>query len=191
MSRSRYLWITEVVVAAAIALVAAAAGAGCSGGDCGPGTAAADGLELAGTGVDVRYAGLGATANNDCPDPGAPSGVVSLTINGTQTGSSFAVTLCIPRPDRLAAGDTAQLGTDVRIVDLGAILTGGCTLARATTMTPSGTVTAAGMCGNGRDAAGFALTFDGTVPMKRTCGTQVDVLVLALTGTVAVSGPGS
>ncbi|HTJ45433.1 MAG TPA: hypothetical protein VL463_25180 [Kofleriaceae bacterium] len=163
----------------------------CCGSDpvCGPGMAADNGLELAGTGVDVHYKDLHASANNDCPDPSAPSGVISLTIGGSQDGSAFPVTLCIPRPDRLSSGALA-LGTDVKIIDLGADIGNGCTLARATTPDPTGTVKASGLCGNGKDPAGFALTFEnGVVPMKRTCGAQVDVLNLALTGTVAVAGP--
>jgi hypothetical protein len=185
MSRSRSRSATSAAVAAAAALALA----GCpDGGTCGPGAAAADGLGLAGTGVDVHYQALAASANNDCPEPGAPAGVVSLTIGGTQVGAGFPITLCVPRPDRLD-GAAVQLGTDVQVIDLGADAGGGCTLALATTGAPSGTVTAAGVCDDGTSAAGFALTFDGIVPMKRTCGTQVDELDLALTGTVAISGP--
>ena len=183
MSRSRYL---SSISAAALGLGAAC----CGGGEtCGPGAAAVDGLTLAGSGVNVAYTMLAASVNNDCPDPAAPSGVVSVTVTGTQVGTAFHVNLCIPRPDKLSAGPLA-LGTDVKIIDLGADIGGGCTLARDATQMPTGTVTATGLCNNGKDAAGFALTFDaGVVPMKRTCGAQVDVLNLALTGTVAVAGP--
>ncbi len=184
MSRSRFHSTTSV-----LALALAAASSACSGGDtCGPGTAAIDALALAGTGVDVHYTALGASANGDCPDPGAPSGVVSLTIDGTQTGSSFSITLCVPRPDEIGR-TTAQLGTDVRIMNLDATLGAGCTLARAASKAPTGTVIGSGVCSNGTDPAGFALTFDGVVPMTRTCGASVDELDLALTGTVAISGP--
>jgi hypothetical protein len=166
------------------------AGTACCGGNdaCGPGTAAADGLELAGTGVDVHYTDLRAMANNDCPAVGEPADVTSLTLTGTQTGSSFSLLLCIPRPDLLGA-QPVQLGTDVQIKGLGASIGGGCTLDHAVTAGASGTVTASGVCGKGKDPAGFALTFDGVVPMKRTCGAMVDTLDLALTGTVAVAGP--
>lgn len=184
MSRSPYL--------SSISVALLATGAACCGGGgetCGPGAAAANGTELAGTGVDVRYTMLKALVNNDCPDPAAPSGVISVTISGTQEGTAFPLTLCIPRPDLLASQPLA-LGTDVKIVDLSADLGAGCTLARATSQAPTGTVTATGLCNNGKDPAGFALTFDSdVVPMKRTCGAQVDVLNLALTGTAAVAGP--
>ena len=182
MSHSRYLSI--------ISALALGAGTACCGGDtCGPGSAPVDGLELAGTGVDVKYTMLQAHPNNDCRDPNAPAGVVSLTINGTQTGTAFGLTLCIPRPDKLGSGALA-LGTDVVVVDTGADIGGGCTLSHAATPAPTGTVTSSGACGNGSDAAGFALTFEnGVVPVKRTCGANVDVLMLALTGTVAVAGP--
>jgi len=176
----------EVRIAAALGLAALA----CCGGDdkCGPGTAAADGLSLAGTGVDVKYAGLVASPNNDCPAVGAPGDVTSVTVSGTQVGSSFSVTLCIPRPDLLAS-TPGTLGTDVKIIDMGANIGNGCTLARSATGTPTGTVVASGLCGAGKNAAGFALTFDGVVPIKRTCNGTTDVLDLALTGTVAVSAP--
>jgi hypothetical protein len=187
MSRSPYRSSISVALGAS----ALALGAACCGGGetCGPGMAAANGLSLAGSGINVEYTMLGAHVNNDCPDPAAPSGVVSLTISGTQDGAAFPVTLCIPRPDKLSSGPLT-LGTDVKIIDLGADIGGGCTLARDTTQMPTGTVSATGLCGNGKDKAGFALIFDnGVVPMKRTCGAQVDVLNLALTGTVAVAGP--
>lgn len=187
MSRSPYLSSISVALVAILATGAACCGGG--GDTCGPGAAAANGAELAGTGVDVRYTMLQALVNNDCPDPAAPSGVISVTISGTQEGTAFPFTLCIPRPDRLATEPLA-LGTDVKIVDLSANIGGGCTLDRATSQAPTGTVTATGVCNNGKDPAGFALTFDnGIVPMRRTCGAQVDVLDLALTGTVAVAGP--
>lgn len=188
MSRSRFRSTTRLlVVAAATAALALAAG-GCPNADqCGPGSAADDGLALSGSGVDVTYQGLAASANNDCPSASAPAGVVSLTIGGTQVGTSYPITLCVSRPDLLDAAGL-QLGTDVQVIDLGADLGGGCTLALGTGAA-SGSVTGAGVCDNGTNAAGFAITIDGTVPMKRTCGTQVDQLDLTLAGTIAVSGP--
>jgi hypothetical protein len=185
MSRSRFLSVISACGLAGLAL-----GSACCGGDsCGPGGAAADGLELAGTGVDVRYGGLSAGSNHDCPDPNAPAGVTSITISGAQTTSTFPVTFCIPRNDLLGVQGLA-LGADVKIVDLAADIGNGCTLALMSTPAPTGTVTATGVCGDGTDHAGFAMTVEnGVVPMKRTCGAQVDVLNLALTGTVAVAVP--
>ncbi len=180
MSRSRYLSITS-------ALLLGATTACCGGDTCGPGSAAPDGLTLTGSGVAVTYAMLTASANNDCPDPAAPAGVVSLTISGTQVGSSFPVTFCVPRPDLLGSG-VRQLGTDVKVVDIGADIGSGCTLSLASATAPSGPVQASGVCGNGTDSAGFALDFENdTVTVKRTCGATVDMLTLALSGTVAVA----
>ncbi len=173
--------------AVALGLVGLALGA-CSGDTCGPTSAAIDGLTLAGTGVDVAYTGLTASGNNDCPETGAPVGVVSLTIAGAQRGGAFPITLCVPRPDRLGE-DPVALGSAVQIVDLTADLGGGCTLSRATTGAITGTASASGLCGAGVDPAGFALTIDGVVPMKRTCASGTDVLMLALSGTIAVAGP--
>jgi hypothetical protein len=183
MSRSRYL-------SAISGLIALALGSACCGGDtCGPGSAAPDGLELAGTGIDVHYSGLLSSSNHDCPDPNAPAGATSVTISGAQTTSTFPVVFCVPRNDLLGV-QGLTLGTDVKIIDLTADIGGGCTLSLGTTPAATGTVTATGVCGDGADHAGFAMTFEnGTVPVKRTCGAQVDMLTLALTGTVAVSGP--
>jgi hypothetical protein len=183
MSRSRYLSTISV-------LLVGATTACCGGNDsCGPGSASANGLTLTGSGVNVTYTALAASANNDCPDPAAPAGVVSLTISGTQVGSSFPITFCVPRPDLLQSG-VRQLGTDVKVVDVGADIGGGCTLALSSTTAPAGSVQASGVCGNGSDHAGFALDFESdTVTVKRTCGATVDMLTLALSGTVAVGGP--
>ena len=180
MSHSRFLSI--------ISGLALAAGTACCGGDtCGPGSAKADGLTLTGSGVSVTYAGLTASANNDCPDPAAPAGVVSLTISGTQVGSSFPITFCVPRPDLLGSG-VRQLGTDIKVVDVGADIGGGCTLSISSTTAPSGPVQGSGVCGDGTDPAGFALDFESdTVTVKRTCGATVDMLTLALSGSVAVA----
>jgi hypothetical protein len=183
MSRSRFRSSIEL----ALAIAAAGLGA-CSGDTCGPTSAPVDGLTLAGTGVDVAYTMLGASGNNDCPETGAPSTVVSLTIAGTQRGGSFPITLCVPRPDRLSAAPVA-LGTAVQIVDLSADLGGGCTLTKATTGAITGTASVTGLCGAGEDPAGFALSIDGVVPMKRTCAAGTDVLDLALKGTISVAGP--
>ena len=62
---------------------------------CGPGGAPMDGL-TAGNGSDVAlvYENLTASANNDCPDPSAPSGVISLTINGSEKGGTGLITFC-------------------------------------------------------------------------------------------------
>jgi hypothetical protein len=69
-------------------------------GDCGPGATPPDGLRVFGDGFEARYTMLQAGANNDCPDPNAPAGVISLTIAGIQDGiEPGLITLCVPRPD--------------------------------------------------------------------------------------------
>jgi len=74
MSRSSFLSIISVLVCAN----------GCSDPDCGPHGAPAD-LAISGANVSLSYGGLSGSPNNDCPDPGAPKGVVSLTICGELT----------------------------------------------------------------------------------------------------------
>lgn len=174
---------------AALGLLVLAGGlAGCSD-PCGPGDAPADGLVLAAVddvALTTRIAGLIAGANNDCPAADAPAGVVSLTIAGASLEGSRPFTWCVPRPDLLASGaiDLA----DARFFDAGATLDG-CTLSLPAAPAATGTVTSTGMCGNGADGAGFALTFAGELTLARDCGGTVDDVRVTLTGTVAVAGP--
>ncbi len=183
-------------ITSALALAAGLGlGAGCSDSalDCGTHGAPVSGLVTAGTGAMLTFGNMSASPNNDCPVSGAPSGVTSLTITGTQTDGQGRITLCVGRPDRLATG-TQALGTtagqgQVALVDL-AGSSNGCMLAFDTTQPPpTGTVTVTGMCDNGESSSGFSLVLDGALSMTRTCGQAVDSLSVTLTGRVAVAGP--
>jgi hypothetical protein len=167
--------------------------AGCPGDDsCGPGDAPGDGLTVTGNGVDLRYHALSATPNNDCPDPAAPEGVVSLTIVGTQVNGADAFNLCVPRPDQLESDLPLVPNTQthapmtIEIVDVNAAA-GGCTFVFDDATPPTGTAHAEGICADGTDPAGFALLITGQVSLERTCGAQVDVLRVDLAGTVSVA----
>jgi hypothetical protein len=179
MSRSLFLLAISVVAA------------GCSDDSsttCGPGGAATDGL-TAGNGSDVSltFENLSASANNDCPDPAAPSGVISLTITGSQKNGTGLVTFCVPRPDKLTTGNV-QLGSDVKIVDLNGT-SNSCMLTTNATTVPLGSVGSIGVCDNGTNHAGFALVFAGNVVLSRDCAGTVDNVPVQLVGTVAVSVP--
>ena len=165
--------------------------AGCPSDDesCGPESAPATIAATNGTDITLTYSGLSSLSGNDCPDPAAPSGVVSLSIEGTQMGGTGRLTFCIPRPDLLKDGRT--LGTtgnmgQLRVIDFTG-MANSCTFALDSTMPPTGTGTGTGVCKNGTDAAGFALALSGTVNLKRTCGATVDTVSLMLAGNVAVS----
>jgi hypothetical protein len=178
MSRSLFLLATSLLI-------------GCSDDastTCGPGGAASDGL-TAGNGSDVAlvYENVSASANNDCPDPAAPTGVVSLTVNGSQKGGTGLITFCIPRPDNLAKGNVS-LGSDVKIVDVTGTA-GSCMVSKNSTTVPLGTVGSIGLCDNGTNKKGFALVFDGNLVLSRDCGGTVDNVPVQLVGTVAVSVP--
>jgi hypothetical protein len=164
--------------------------AGCSDDTCGPGSAAADGLTVTGAGVALTYGAMGAGLNNDCPDLISPPPVpTSVTVHGLQTGAADQrrFTLCIPRPDTLTkqtmplVHDT-NTGIDVRLVDLQG-MDASCTYTLGNTVT--GTVKTSGLCGNGADNAGFALTIDATVQLNREC--MSDTIDVQLSGTVAVA----
>ena len=169
-----------------ICLLLLALVAGCPADDaCGPGDATADGLLLSNTEIEVRYHEMVASANNDCPDPAAPEGVISLTIAGVQVAGSDGITFCVGRPDLLSGG--LPLGTGVQVIDVGAE-SGGCTLTRNPTAA-TGTATADGICQNGTDPAGFALSVQGQVSVDRDCSGVMDTLRLDLSGTISVAPP--
>lgn len=187
MSLSRFLSPISPVVA-----VAAAAGmAGCGDDSCGPAGAPDVGLVASGDAVTLTFGHLTSGLNRDCPASGAPDGVISMTIQGTQTDGQGRITLCVGRPD-LLAGQALALGIDagaaVQVIDL-AGTANNCTFAVDRNRVPSGTASASGLCGNGSDAAGFALVLDGAATLTRTCGTAVDPVPVTLRGRVAVAGP--
>ena len=199
MSHSRFLSITDRVSGLGSGLVfvagavIAAAGAGCSDDSCGPGDAPVNGLVASDSQITLTYGQLGAAQNNDCRDPDAPAGVISLTIRGMQTDATGFITLCVARPDLLAKQAQAlgpdAAGSEVRLVDLsGTASTCRFTIDRTASAQPiTGSVTSSGLCGNGSDAAGFALALDGAVSLARTCGTTTDSLRVTLNGRVAVA----
>jgi hypothetical protein len=172
------------------AWLAALAAAGCSDDPCGPGGAPAVGLTATGAGVNLSYGNLVGGLNNDCPAPDAPAGIVSLTLQGGQSGGTGRMTLCVRRPDLLAQG-AQPLGHDVPDAEVLLIdVTGaasGCSFTIDRSQPPTGTATTAGLCGNGSNPAGFALSLDGSVSLTRTCGAAVDSVQLSLAGTVAVT----
>jgi hypothetical protein len=182
------------LVLALVLALGSAAGCGGGGGDsCGPGGAPDSGLVASGGGLALTYGQLRGSPNRDCPSAGAPSGVISLSIDGKQTdaGASGLITLCIGRPDLLASQPLAlgaEPATDVHVVDLNGSANG-CMLAVDRSQPPGGTVSSTGLCGNGSDAAGFALVLDATLALTRTCGTTVDSVPITLRGRVAVAGP--
>jgi hypothetical protein len=167
---------------------------GCSD-DCGPGGAPASGLLVSGdtstSTFAIEYGNLSSLLGNDCPDPAAPEGVISVSIEGRQTGDAASgVTLCIPRPDLLMQGDrtlgTAISTADVRIIDLGGSADG-CTFRLDISQAPTGAAQATGVCDNGDSPEGFALSFDGAVGMRRTCGATTDTVAATLRGRIAIA----
>lgn len=193
MSQSRSRSSTSL---ASVALLALGSAAGCGGGggdSCGPGGAPDSGLVASGGGLTLTYGQFTGRPNNDCPASGAPMGVISLTITGMQTdtgGGGFA-TLCVGRPDQLAS-QPLGLGFDaaaaVRVFEING-QANGCTFSVDPSQLPGGTASATGLCGNGSDAAGFALVLDATLALTRTCGTTIDTVPVTLRGRVAVAGP--
>ncbi len=189
MSHLHFLSITSVALVAGATAVT-----GCGDDSCGPGGAPDTGLLASTDTVTLTYGNLISGLNNDCPAADAPSGVVSMTILGHQSDSvlsntSGLLTLCIARPDLLAKQAQA-LGTDagapVRVVDLSGDANN-CSFTVDKTQPATGSATSSGLCGNGSDAAGFAIAIDGSLSLTRTCGTTVDSVQITLRGRVAVA----
>jgi hypothetical protein len=157
---------------------------GCSDDACGPGSAPDNGLVAGDVDNKLTFGGLASSANNDCPDPSAPSGVVSLTVSGTQTDGTGFITLCISRPDQLSAG-VALGAAGLRIIDLMG-QANGCDYKIESTRPVTGTAKATGVCDNGA-SGGYALTIDGHISLTKTCATSSETLAVNLVGTVAVN----
>jgi len=160
------------------------------GSSCGPDDAPAGPVHATASAVTLDYENLSSLSGNDCPDPAAPSGVISLSIEGMQMGGTGGrLTFCIPRPDLLdegrALGSTAMMG-EARVIDFSG-MAGGCSFAYDSTMPPTGTMTATGICKNGTAKEGFALDISGTVTLKRTCGATIDSVAVMVSGKVAVT----
>ena len=186
MSRLRFHSATSLLLLAP--LVA------CGGGDgdsCGPGGAPASGLVATVSGTPLTFGQLTSGLNNDCPASNPPAGVVSMTIFGTQTGGNGAIALCVSRPDLLSGGSQAlgpdAAGSEVRLIDLTADANG-CSYSVDRAKSISGAATSKGMCDNGNDPAGFALTLSGTLSFTRTCSSTVDSVQVTLSGTAAING---
>jgi hypothetical protein len=171
-------------------MTGAAAVAGCGDDSCGPGGAPDAGLVASSDAITLTYGTLTGGLNNDCPASDAPAGVVSLTIIGMQVGGSGFITLCVARPDLLARQPQALgldvPGVEVRIVDLVG-MADSCSFAIDRSQPATGDATSSGLCGNGSDAAGFALALDGSLSLTRTCGATIDSVRVTLDGRVAVA----
>ena len=171
--------------------------AGCPGDDavCGFGEAPVDGIVVAAGADSFEYGGFQAGLNNDCP---GQDGVVSVTVFGAQVdpaGAAF-LTLCLPRPDLLEAGTAYPLRPDVQpvpegdrvqVIDVDADHADDCTWSLDGGALDA-TASFEGVCDDGADPAGFALTLDGTVTLREDCPATPPVNVeVTLGGTVRVT----
>jgi len=188
-SGSRFPCRTRLAVL--VAAVAALSLAGCDDeATCGSAGTSAIGIVAGDDQITLTYGGLVSGINNDCPDPDAPEGVISMTIAGTQTDGTGLITLCVSRPDELATTKLALgidvVPSDVHIVDVGGTANG-CTFTFDDTRPPTGTASTEGLCDNGANPAGFVLILDGAISLDRTCGATVDKVAVTLRGRIAVT----
>ena len=153
---------------------------------CGPGGAPDVGIVASSASVEMTYGNFSAGPHHDCTE--TPPVVESLTFGGVQMGSGNLVTFCVPRPDQLRDG--VPIGTGLRIIDF-AGEANGCSYCLSAGAT-DGTARASGLCDDGTNSAGFALTLDGNIVVKEfcpaivTCPTGGTDVTLRLSGTVAI-----
>lgn len=183
MQRLLFLSSTSLALVTLATLGALSA---CGDDSCGPGTAPDFGILASSADVTLNYGNLTSGQNNDCPDPDAPAGVISVTIQGMQLNGPGLLTLCVGRPDLLAKG-SIPLGTaGARIIDLNGADDAGCMYAFDSSRPVTGDVSSSGLCDNGANPAGYALTVDGNISLKRTCVTTIDTIAVSFDGTAAV-----
>jgi hypothetical protein len=174
-------------------LAAVAALSGCGDDEnCGPGEAAADGIQIEVDGQTLSYGNFTSSPNNDCPDPGG--GPTALTIEGEQvfpaTSATFHLTFCLPSPDDIGESPIALSGDDrVQVIDVSGEIDG-CRVFRDASQTPSGTIAFIGYCDDGLHPGGYALELSGSVPALRACaidaGTGQDSVTLDVSGRAAI-----
>jgi hypothetical protein len=121
---------------------------------------------------EILWTNWRSSPNNDCGETGGP---ISLTVEADQMGSDRAITLCLPRPDKLSGSPVEVTDTTrIRIIDIFADLSEpGCLASLDRSMAASGQVAFPGICGDGQDSAGYSIDFDISVPMTVTCGADV------------------
>jgi hypothetical protein len=137
--------------------------------------------------VTFEFGAFQATASDACPAQDAPSGVMSLSIKGSEMGNFFgAITLCVPRPDELAT-QALPLGTGVQVIDFSAS-DANCNYTIDTTMPLTGTARGEHECDDGTSKAGFALEITGSATLNQLCFTDMDLVPVTLTGTTAIGG---
>jgi hypothetical protein len=179
--------------------------AGCPSGDDPPfcGTVGGDEtIEVASDERSVRFGLVTAGANNDCPAPAPPDGLISVTVFAEQVEPAGAavLTFCLPRPDLLEGdegGVTVPLlpdtqpageGDRVHLIDVQAAHPDGCRWEGAVGAVPSGTVTFRGLCGDAVDEGAWDLTIDAEVDVTETCEGEPDVdVAVTIEGTATVT----
>jgi hypothetical protein len=167
---------------------------------CGPSDDAGDAITVSAESQVFRFASFTVAANNDCPAPAPPAGLISVTIFSQQIepAGTGLITLCLPRPDLVeGVGVEVPLDPDnhpaeaddrAHTIDVDADLGNGCRWVLDAATPPDGTATFTGVCGDAEDARGFELALAGTVALIERCTGMPDRAVTAtLAGSVVVS----
>lgn len=97
--------------------------------------------------------------------------------------TTLPIVFCIPRPDKLSG--EVSIGSAVKVVDIFAEADS-CSFELADGESPSGAARFDGLCDHGANPAGYSLSLDGDVVLRRECATSTDLVAVRLAGTVAV-----
>jgi hypothetical protein len=158
---------------------------GCGDPVCGPADDALPAVTATMGSSEVTWDQWRSSPNNDC---GEPDGPISLTLEAQQDGSSFALTLCLPRPDKLSASPVdINEATRVQIIDIFAEVGDGCMASLDRSRAATGTIGFPGLCGDGDGPDGYGLDLRFSAPMTIACdGADPVAEVMQFSGAVAV-----
>lgn len=169
----------------AIALAGCGGGSG-GGGECGPDIATG---VMTATDADDTVAleldNFVALPADQCPDPAAPEGTISLTIRGSHVESGGAFVICVPRPDRLQATGHAGAG-EIELSGFEATQDG-CSFEPSPGAGGFGGLDVGGFCDGGADPAGFRMSTSIQISTRRDCAGTVTTVQLLFAGTVEVA----
>ncbi len=158
---------------------------GCDDEVCGPSEESLTSISVSLGSSEIVYGDWQSSPNNDCGEVGGP---VSLTLDAQQQGASFALTLCLPRPDKLSKTpvDVAE-ASRIRIIDIFAEASDDCIASYDRTRAPTGSIGFPGLCGDGDGPEGFSLDLNFTAPMTIACdGLDAESTEIQFSGLVAV-----
>jgi hypothetical protein len=125
--------------------------------------------------------------NNDCTIPGGPISITILGALTTPNDSSYALALCLPRPDLVTSTPLSLSDTGmVQQFNFGARdSNNACQYSPNLAISPTATVQFAGFCTV--KGASFVMTLSGDVAAVKNCGGTKTDITMTLSGATTVN----